>query len=114
MGIFSHNDEPDVIPFFIGPFYLTRPAFSVYNFLFDEDFNITGFIDWSGCHTMPMESFANPPDLIVPCSDKFLEGKTRAGDLSPQRRKEWAKEEVCFFELSGKPRDWEIRTQTNS
>ncbi len=98
-----HEDEPEVIPYLIdlnynfGPFYITHPDFSVFNFLFDDDFNITGLIDWSGCHTMPLESFANPPDLIVPRPDKFLEGKARAGDLSPERRVKWAERRETFL-----------------
>ena len=101
--IIPHEDEPEVIPTLVdlnynfGPFYITHPDFSVFNFLFDDDFNVTGLIDWSGCHTMPIESFANPPDLIVPRPDKFLEGKARAGDLSPERRVKWAERRETFL-----------------
>jgi len=98
-----HEDEPEVIPSLIhlnsnhGPFYITHPDFSVFNFLFDDDFNITGLIDWSGCDTMPLQSFANPPDLIVPRPDKFLEGKARAGDPSPEHRMKWAERRKTFL-----------------
>jgi len=49
-----------------GPFYLAHPDFQVSNFLFDDEFNITGVLDWTGCQTVPLESFANPPMNIVP------------------------------------------------
>jgi len=88
--ILPHEDEPDTIPFLIdrnyhsGLFHLTHPDFSVFNFLFDDDFNITALIDRSGCQTIPIESFANAPYLVVPRPDKFLDRKARAGVLSSQ------------------------------
>jgi hypothetical protein len=105
VGVIPHEDEVKVIPWLVdpkykfGPFYLCHPDFSVFNFLFDDDFNITALIDWSGCQTMPIESFANPPDLIIPRPDKFLEGKAQAGDLSAERRARWAERRKAFLRI---------------
>lgn len=61
--------------------------------------DITGLIDWSDSHIVPLQSFADPPDLIVPRPDNLLEGKARASDLSvAQASCEVGKKEKEFFE----------------
>src|SRR5947207_2104125 len=48
-----------------GPFPLKHPDMCFKNILFDEEYNITGIIDWSGTMTVPVECFASlsPADL---------------------------------------------------
>jgi Phosphotransferase enzyme family len=101
-----HQDEPELIPFLVdphynsGPFYLTHPDFAINNFLFDDDFNISGLVDWSGCQTMPLESFANPPDGIIPFPDevRFVKELVQEGHLSPERRATWIERRRAFVE----------------
>ena len=54
------NESPN------GPFPLTHPDFSISNMLFDDDYNITALLDWSGVQTAPIQSFARPPVMVVP------------------------------------------------
>lgn len=42
-----------------GPFPLYHPDFRLSNILFDEEYNITGVIDWSYAMTVPVEAFTN-------------------------------------------------------
>lgn len=42
-----------------GPFPLYHPDFRLSNILFDEEYNITGVIDWSYAMTVPVETFTN-------------------------------------------------------
>ena len=42
-----------------GPFPLYHPDLRLSNILFDEDFNVTGIIDWSFAMTAPIEAFVN-------------------------------------------------------
>jgi aminoglycoside phosphotransferase (APT) family kinase protein len=49
-----------------GPFILTHPDFGLSNMLFDDEFNITALLDWSGAQTSPLESFARPPHTMIP------------------------------------------------
>ena len=49
-----------------GPFFLTHPDFSIQNMLFNENYKITGLVDWSHCQTAPIESFAAVPSLVIP------------------------------------------------
>lgn len=103
--VIPHKQEPDVVAYIVtkeyncGPFFLTHPDFQITNFLFDNNFNITGVIDWSGCQTTPLESFANPPEKIIPRADNFQEGKARAGVLSPELRKQWAERREKFLRI---------------
>jgi len=57
-----------------GPFPLCHPDFRLSNILFDEDFNLTGVIDWTFTMTVPIEQFANlQPDLLSDgCRDLLL------------------------------------------
>jgi Phosphotransferase enzyme family len=55
-----------------GPFYLAHPDFQVTNFLFDDEFNVTAALDWSGVQTMPAESASREPHVIVPQPDPFV------------------------------------------
>jgi len=41
-----------------GPFPVQHVDLQFNNFLFDNDYNITGLIDWSEAQTVPCESFA--------------------------------------------------------
>ena len=49
-----------------GPFPLCHMDFHSGNILVDEDYNITGIIDWSHSQSMPIERFAMIPELIYP------------------------------------------------
>jgi isoamyl acetate esterase len=54
-----------------GPFPLYHPDFRLSNILFDEEYNITGVIDWSYAMTVPIEAFTNlQQDLLS--SDSHL------------------------------------------
>ena len=44
-----------------GPFPLDHPDLNVANLLFDNEFNITGVIDWTGAFVAPIESFGLMP-----------------------------------------------------
>jgi hypothetical protein len=50
-----------VVKFNHGPFRLHHPDIGANNLLFDDEFNITGLIDWSGTAVMPIESFCIMP-----------------------------------------------------
>jgi isoamyl acetate esterase len=78
-----------------GPFYLAHPDFQISNFLFDNEFNITGLIDWSGCQTLPFESFARHPDKIVPNQGQFLDG----WNLPEELRLAWVQRREWFLDI---------------
>jgi aminoglycoside phosphotransferase (APT) family kinase protein len=42
-----------------GPFMLSCADMKFYNLLVDDDYNITGFLDWSGAEVVPIEAFVN-------------------------------------------------------
>jgi hypothetical protein len=44
-----------------GPFPLRHPDLNNCNILYDEDYNITGVIDWTATYASPWESFLTPP-----------------------------------------------------
>jgi len=48
-----------------GPFPLYHRDFHYNNILVDDDFNITGALDWSGARTVPVERFAAYADLMT-------------------------------------------------
>lgn len=48
-----------------GPFPLCHVDLHHDNILFDEDFNITGIIDWSGAQTVPLERFLASPEFAT-------------------------------------------------
>jgi hypothetical protein len=80
-----------------GPYRLAHPDFQINNFLFDHDFTITALVDWSGCQTLPLESFARHPIKIIPYADRFLR---YLGDLlSPEIRTEWMKRREMFLRI---------------
>jgi hypothetical protein len=79
-----------------GPFYLAHPDYQISNFLFDEEYTITGLVDWSGCQTFPIESFARLPAMIIPDADKFMDATW--GELAtPELRSQWATRRELFF-----------------
>jgi len=94
-------DEPAAVQSMIdplyehGPFRLAHPDFQISNFLFDSNYNITGIVDWSGCQTLPFESFARHPDKIIPNQDRFLDG----WDLPEELRASWAERRELFIEI---------------
>ncbi len=47
-----------------GPFPLYHPDFHFKNILFDDDFNITGVLDWTGAKAVPWEQFVLLGDVI--------------------------------------------------
>jgi hypothetical protein len=57
-----------------GPFPLHHPDLRFANILFDEDFNITGVIDWSYTMAVPLEALANLQSdfLQDDCHDSFV------------------------------------------
>jgi aminoglycoside phosphotransferase (APT) family kinase protein len=60
----------DAIPYLIigkyqrGPFLLYHRDFHYNNILLDNDFNITGILDWSAAQTVPVEQFLVSPEFI--------------------------------------------------
>ena len=93
-----------------GPFFLAHPDFQVscpFNFLtslqitnclFDDNYNITAILDWTGCQTLPFESFVFPPMKVIPCDDKFLVHQFRQA-LWHERRIEWIGYHALFFRV---------------
>ena len=79
----------------LGPFRLSHPDFTVNNFLFDDEYNITALLDWSRCQTVPLESFANVPGSIVSDADQFLDGF----DLPDKLRAEWMLRRHRFLDI---------------
>lgn len=49
-----------------GPFPLCHLDLHYNNMLFDDDYNITGIIDWSSAQTVPVERFLVSPEFIAP------------------------------------------------
>ncbi|KAJ5458588.1 hypothetical protein N7475_009976 [Penicillium sp. IBT 31633x] len=49
-----------------GPFPLCHLDFHYNNILVDQDYNITGLLDWCNAQTVPIERFAIIPEFIVP------------------------------------------------
>jgi Phosphotransferase enzyme family len=81
-----------------GPFYLAHPDYQINNFLFDDQYNITALLDWSGCQIAPLESFLNQPGKIVPDAERFIDATW--GDLATaQLRTEWASRRARFFAI---------------
>ena len=93
------EEEPEVVRYIVGrtsncgPFFLTHPDFQITNFLFDGEFNITAVLNWQ---TMPLESFANPPEKMIPRADKFQEGKAQSGVSSAELRAKWVERREVF------------------
>jgi len=57
--------EKFVLPEWVhGPFPLYHFDFNCANILYDENYNITGLIDWSAVSAMPLESFLQPIDDV--------------------------------------------------
>ena len=48
-----------------GPFPLCHIDLHYHNILLDEDFNITGILDWGGAQTVPLEQFLISPDFTT-------------------------------------------------
>jgi len=51
-----------------GRFPLSHPDFHYGNVLVDDDYNVTGIIDWTNAHTVPVEVFAAWPEIMIPGS----------------------------------------------
>lgn len=51
--------------FIHGPFPLCHIDLHYNNILIDDDFNITGIIDWSDSQTVPLESFLISPEFVT-------------------------------------------------
>lgn len=49
-----------------GPFPLCHLDFHYNNILVDDEYNITGLIDWSHAQTVPVERFAIIPEFVAP------------------------------------------------
>ncbi|CAG7931727.1 unnamed protein product [Penicillium olsonii] len=49
-----------------GPFPLCHIDFHYHNVLVDQDYNITGLLDWSNAQTVPIERFAIIPEFVAP------------------------------------------------
>jgi len=82
----------------LGPFYLAHPDYQISNFLFDDQYNITALIDWSGCQIVPLESFLNQPGMIVPDAERFID-VTWGNLATPQLRTEWASRRTRFLAI---------------
>jgi hypothetical protein len=99
--VIAPADEPAAVQLMVdplydyGPFRLTHPDFQISNFLFDHAFNVTGLVDWSGCQTVPFESFARHLDKIIPNQDQFLDG----WDLPEELRFVWSKRRELFLDI---------------
>ncbi|KAJ4411351.1 hypothetical protein N0V82_009002 [Gnomoniopsis sp. IMI 355080] len=48
-----------------GPFPLCHVDFHYGNFLFDDDYNLRGIIDWDGAQTVPLEKLACSPEFMT-------------------------------------------------
>ncbi|KAK3937910.1 kinase-like domain-containing protein, partial [Diplogelasinospora grovesii] len=56
-----------------GPFPLSHPDLHYGNIMVDDNFNVTGIIDWTNAHTAPVEAFATLDELMIPrCASKDL------------------------------------------
>jgi hypothetical protein len=99
--IIAPKDEPDAALVIVdtrynhGQFRIAHPDFTINNFLFDDEYNITALLDWSGCQTVPMESFARIPERIVPDADQFLD----VFDLPDQLRSTWKSYRKKFINI---------------
>jgi hypothetical protein len=81
-----------------GPFFLAHPDYQISNFLFDDEYNITALLDWSGCQTVPLESFARPPSKIIPDADKFMD-VTWGPLATPELRSQWKIRREMFLRI---------------
>ncbi|KAJ5923707.1 hypothetical protein N7454_008952 [Penicillium verhagenii] len=79
--VFSYNDLDD------GKFYLRHADDKGDHVLVDEEFNITGIIDWEWAYTAPRSVAFNSPIALIPVAE-FYDGGNRIGD-----------DEVTFAEL---------------
>jgi len=102
--IVSDTEMPEAIKSIVdprtkfGPFYLAHPDYQIGNFLFDDQYNITALIDWSGCQIVPLESFLNQPEMIVPEAERFLD-VTWGALATAQLRTEWASRRARYFAI---------------
>ncbi|KAJ5716070.1 hypothetical protein N7493_007981 [Penicillium malachiteum] len=71
--VFSFNDLDD------GNFYLRHADDKGDHILVDEDFNITGIIDWEWAYTAPKSIAFNSPIALLPVRE-FYDGINRLGD----------------------------------
>lgn len=79
-----------------GPFPLCHMDLHHGNLLFDEEFNLTGVLDWAHAQTVPLERLAVSPEFVFgpmsPVEDK--EAITRLVDLIAQYLQEMEREGV--------------------
>ena len=71
--VFSFNDLDD------GKFYLRHADDKGDHILIDEDFNITGIIDWEWAYTAPKSVAFNSPIALLPVGE-FYEGASMIGE----------------------------------
>lgn len=78
-----------------GPFPLCHMDLHHGNLLFDEDFNLTGVLDWSQAQTVPLERLSVSPEFVFsPASPaEIKEAKTRLVDLIAQSLQELERRE---------------------
>lgn len=62
-----------------GDFYLKHADDKGDHILVDEDFNITGIVDWEWAHTAPASHAFNSPIAFLPVAD-FYDGKNGLGE----------------------------------
>ena len=88
-------DEPVTVQLMIdllydhGPFRLAYLNFQLSNFFFDHEFNVTGLVDWSGCQTVPFESFTKYLNKVIPNQDQFFDGWNLPEELQFTWLKRW-------------------------
>ena len=106
--------------FIHGPFPLCHIDLHYNNILIDEDFNITGIIDWSDSQTVPLERFHTTPEFvtfpglsveqnapIVAFSEKFataLKKRERGDDLPEDKSCNESNEDVAAAPVHAPPR----------
>ncbi|CAF9924363.1 hypothetical protein IMSHALPRED_006163 [Imshaugia aleurites] len=106
--------------FIHGPFPLCHIDLHYNNILIDEDFNITGIIDWSDSQTVPLERFLTTPEFttfpglsveqnapIVVFREKFaaaLKKRERGDDLPDDKSGNESNEKVPTAPVHAPPR----------
>ena len=84
-----------------GPYPLKHMDLQFNNILFDDDFNITGILDWTAAQTVPCESFAVYVEFIVsPNAPK--EVSVRTSSFRDMVQRAWKDRELnskCPFQI---------------
>jgi len=82
-----------------GPFFLVHRDYQINNILFDDEYNITALLDWSGCQTVPLESFATRPSKMIPDADKFIDATWGPLAGGPELRSQWKIRRELFLRI---------------